>query len=485
MKYTLVTTPGWLLLVDLETKQVQPLENDRSEYYGITWFPFGDELVLSHSGVRNEELADIATYSQSEKGWLSKGKLTSRRFLSAPHQILSAPDGRVICTNTGRNAITVFDFKNPTHFQEASASDARWDRIDLNIALGDHLNSVYLQGDILYVVAHGHDLGSRLICFSYPSLELLKVEPLGRKTGLHNIWITPEGQRISCHSGNGSLIDLDAEAPIWESNAPIYTRGLAASEDFVVVGESQKTGRDLRRGSLSGLWILDRHSWRALDYIYLGHYGGVHEVRLLDVPDEAHHGHPFREIETLIARDMRAGISSDRLTLSNSAPEHRQIWSNYELVFGSPRSLADGSKQAVIDQLCLAIKVDTSGKKSAFSYVLEQHPGAHVSAVVNYKGSGGDRDMAALLLQPNGPTSSLSFWRHDGLQWSCLPGLKFHNLSLSGIMQIETTEDEAVLSIDGVDIVTLSVDVLGLDRCDRGLGIRWMGASVKPIEVAG
>ena len=109
MRYALVATTSWLLLVDLKSKQVQPVEKERPEYYGISWFPGDKELVLSHSGLDNASLVDIAAYAQSETGWLSKGGLSSRTFLSQPHQILCAPDGKVICANTGRNAVNIFD----------------------------------------------------------------------------------------------------------------------------------------------------------------------------------------------------------------------------------------------------------------------------------------------------------------------------------------------------------------------------------------
>ena len=97
MKYAIVATTGWLLLVDMQSRQVQPLEQNRPEYYGISWFPGSEELVLSHTGLNNADLIDIAGYAQSERGWLSQGSASSRTFLSAPHQILCAPDGRVIC----------------------------------------------------------------------------------------------------------------------------------------------------------------------------------------------------------------------------------------------------------------------------------------------------------------------------------------------------------------------------------------------------
>lgn len=420
MRYAVVATTGWLLLVDLHSRRVQPLEFNRPEYYGISWFHDSDELVLSHSGLNKADLVDVASYAQSEKGCLSQGRAHSRPFLSAPHQILCTPDGRVLCANTGRNVITTFDFGKPNVFQEDGIGTARWDRLGLDQATGDHLNSVFLRGSRLYVLAHGHAKGSKLACFSYPGMELLSLEALGARTGLHNIWVTADGQRISCHSGNGSLIDLDDRTPLWESGSSIYTRGLAAAGDYVLVGESQISGRDLRRSSLSGLWILDRQSWQAIDHIVLGPFGAVNEIRVLDVADEAHHGHPFKGLASLLAKDVRLELSGARLKASAACTQARSAWAGWEPVFGSPAILPDGSRRATLEQLCLMLRQTREERE----------------------------------------------------------------LPLSGTMQLTATDRRATLSVDGKELISLSADTLGLEHCNQGLGIRWTGASVRPVVTA-
>ncbi len=484
MRHAVVTTTGWLLLVDLQTRQVQPLECERAEYYGISWFGDSSALVLSHSGVNNAELLDVTSYAQSERGWLSIAETESRKFLSQPHQLLCAPDGRVITTNTGRNVITVFDFETPNTFQESGISAARWDRLalDPDQTGGDHLNSVFLQHDRLYVLAHGHTKGSKLATLFYPSLDLIQIEALGAKTGLHNIWISHEGQRISCHSENGSLIDLDDSAPLWQSGRAMYTRGLAASANYVLIGESQKTGRDLRHRSLSGLWILDRSNWRAIDYLCLGPYGAVNEVRLLDVADEAHHGQLFCGVQSLLAKDLRTEIRQQRLLSAAATTLANTMWSEYEPVFGSPAILDNGQKKAAPHQLCLVVKKTAVKTHCAFSYALESTSGAHVSAILGYDGQGGDTNMVAILLQPEGHAAALSVWRHDGLEWLCLPTISVPNLPLSGSAKLLADVRQARVTINDSEVVCLTAAELGLARCDRGLGIRWMGATIAPAK---
>lgn len=500
MRYALVATTGYLLLVDLQLRNVRPLESTRPEYYGISWFAGGDELVLSHSGVNNSDLVDISSYAQSEKGWISKGNRNSRNFLSQPHQILCAPDGRVICTNTGRNVISIIDLDKPNVFQEAGVGNARWDRLALDVITGDHLNSIFLHVDKLFVIAHGHNKGSRIAAFSYPDLELLSVTSLGKRTGLHNIWITSEGQRISCHSEIGGLIDVDSAEPLWDSGSPVYTRGLAATRDYVVVGESQKVGRDLRRGSLSALWILDRKTWQAVDYLCLGPYGAVNEVRLLDVPDEAHHGTPLSNLQNFLKRvtvtdktqeqlwapvgggQVPQDIAQGRLQAARAAIAGRRVWSSYNVVLGSPETLLDGSKRAAAG-LCLALKqAAASLSTESFTYALEVDQASHVSAVLGYAGQGGDTHMAALLVQASGNEGVLSVWLHNGRAWKQLPKYAVFGLPMQGRFLLSVTSATAILCIEGIEVLRIDASTLGLDCCNRGLGIRWIGATVKPLD---
>lgn len=484
MRYAAVATPSWLLLVDLQTRQVQPLEFARTEYYGISWFPNGDDLVLSHSGLNNSDLVDVPSYAQSEKGWLSHGSLKSRLFLSAPHQIICAPDNRVVCSNTGRNVISVFDFAQPNVYQEGGISDARWDRLTLDQVTGDHLNSVYIRENKLYVIAHGHSKGSKLATFSYPDLTLISVESLGVRTGLHNIWVTSEGQRISCHSESGSLIDLDDKTPIWESASPIYTRGLAVGEDHVLIGESQRTGRDLRKSSLSGLWVLDRHNWQAIDYIALGPFGAINEVRVLDVPDDAHHGHSFAGIKKLLSKDALLEVSTTRIASAKAYAEGKLAWVGWDPIFGSSAMQSEGTRHAIPDQLCLVIRDDEKASSIAFSYELDPVEGTHVSAVFDYQGGGGDCNMIAMLLQTGTDDTVLSVWRHDGFQWSVLPDIQqVVGLPMSGEMQLISEDQHARLLVDGKEVINLDLPVLGLELTSATVGIRWMGGSVKPVLV--
>jgi len=429
----------------------------------------------------NADLIDVASYATSEKGWISEGGKMSKRILSQPHQILCAPDRRVICTNTGRNVITVLDLAHSNVFQEAGVTENRWDRLTVDNRIGDHLNSVFLRGNTLYVIAHSHYNGSKIATFSYPELSLMSVENLPGRTGLHNIWITPEGQRISCHSEIGGIIDLAAKQPLWEAGTAIYTRGLAANSEYVLVGESQRGERAHRASSLSALWIIDRRSWRALDYIALGPYGAVHEVRIVDGVDEAHHGAPFEGLARILETNLDSRMKKVRLSAASAAYAAKQLWADYDLVFGAPQTLEDGSKDASPESLCLAVLgTQSSEVKLDFTYSFKANQFGHVSAVIGYSGAGGDSNMSAFLLRPDGEMAFLSVWKNDGVQWIDAPDIAIMNCPLEGRVECEASKDKVKLLIDKREIISMSADQLGVRRCDSGLGIRWLGARVKP-----
>jgi hypothetical protein len=318
--------------------------------------------------------------------------------------------------------------------------------------------------------------------FSYPDMELIARKSIRGRSGLHNLWMTADGQLISCHSEAGALLDVDGDEVLWEAGTQVYIRGLAVTGDVVVLGETQRTVRGHRRSSMGGLWILDRRSWRAIDYLSLGPFGGVHEVRLLDVPDEAHHNHVFLGLPRLAACDLGADLARQRLASAAAAHVARGCWRGYDLVFGAPETDDMGFRVASPEDLCLAVRAKAApNPEVAFDYALHRE-GQHsnVAAVVDYRGSGADTQMTALLLQAASTGAVSSVWRHDGKNWAHLTGAGRGDLPLQGRACLRPVPTGLALMVDGTPV--LSVPAAQPVAADGVRGIRWIGARVRPAS---
>lgn len=484
----LVATPRFLLLVDVARRTVVPIESSRPEYYGISWRPRDAALVLGHSGLDNESLADIASYAASEVGWISSGADASPRFLSQPHQILCGSDGRVICTNTGRNCVTVIDPRRPGHYQEGRVGSARWDRLAAADHGGMHVNSVWESAGLLHVVAHGFEHGSHLAVFRYPTLEVLSLEPLAGVTGIHNYCIMSTGDRISCHSSESALVDPHDGRVLWRSGTAGYLRGLAVGPDAILVGDSPKVPRAGRCAAEGGLWVIDRKTWRVRDYLGLGPYGVVNEVRLLDEPDEAHHGVPFAGIDALLERDDLRERAAERLAVARRGEEADRSLP-LDRVLGTPEIDAQG-RWAARHDLCLLVTREPAPEQVAFAYdFTSADAAAHCSLVIGYhgpahggkSGSASDKDagMDALLVNRGHANASpvLSHWRHDGVAWKCVESA-ICELPLSG--SILARRQGADLIVSGAEGMRLGFPLERFVRPDLSWGCRWYGMSIIP-----
>jgi len=263
----------------------------------------------------------------------------------------------------------------------------------------------------------------------------------------------------------------------------VYTRGLAASADFVLLGESERAPRASRRHSMSGLWLLDRNTWQALDYICLGSYGGVHEVRLLNIKDEAHHGHLFAGIDALLTRGRQEDLTAERLSASTRARRSKAMWKSFELIFGSPVPADNGGQSADSETLCLLIQraQDQPGGTLSFSYSIGHQEEESHMAIVAYRGQGGDSDMDALLLRRiSQRDAQMSSWSHDGRSWTRRADIAIDGLPLSGDVQFKVTHEGVKLEINGQQV---SGDCLDYFPIDSGaLGIRWLGATIWPAK---
>ena len=325
---------------------------------------------------------------------------------------------------------------------------------------------------------------SQLITLDYPSLERRETISVPGCTGIHNYCITARGERLSCVSSRGMLIDPHTLHVYWRSGSAGYLRGLAVGPDQVFVGESPQAGRHLRASGVSGLWVVDRRTWQAVDYIVLGPYGVVNEVRLIDEVDEAHHGHRFRGSDRLRSDEPWQQQVTARLAGSQRLTE---LVCNgpFDLVIGAPQVADNGWWQSP-QELCLMLTRDSQPEEIGLQYDFrEQAEGGHCGVVLGCGSHGAspslrDTDMDVIVATQSGEdTVSLAHWQHDGSAWNRQAVLA-EVAGLSGVLRVH--RDGAAVAVhagaEAQRVASLPFDLLS--RVDLPWGIRWQGTRVMP-----
>lgn len=417
----LVASPRYLFLVDAVTGASSIVESHRHEYYGVSWTPDGSRLCLSHSGIDNNSLVTLEDYTDSESGWISLGGTDGLAFLSQPHQILCT-ETHIIATNTGRNCLTVMRYDDMS-YRNVWLESTRWDRKGKDDKCGSHFNSVFLDGDRLYVLAHNWDRPSAVLVLSWPKLDV--VERIVTTAGqAHNVWAKPTGEIIICDSLRGSLVEARSNDVLWSSgDSTLITRGLACDGSYVFVGRSIFGDRRSRTESTGGVWILDANSWQLIDSFPIPQSGNIHEVRLIDRPDTCHHGFPLR-VPIAANADATAAyrnVSGRRLngasgfvTVLGHEWRHRRTTCWNEQI---GRFFLAGNSFVAEDLSVATIEGLTIGDGIVRAEVeVGMHGFQHAGVVTHYRGPG-DSNMVAGLVGSFEGKLSLQLWSHAQGQW--------------------------------------------------------------------
>lgn len=442
----LVSTVNCILYVNLKNRIVHVLEDHRPEYYGISWFADSDQLVLSHSGIDNDSLLDLEAYANSEKGCISFGEETTPSLLSQPHQILCASNGWVIATNTGRNCITIY---NPVNgfYKELRVNDVRWDRLSKTDYSGDHFNSVYIKNNFLYVLAHGFNKKAYVLKYSYPECKLLEQYPLSNAKGVHNIWVDDSDNILVLNSSQGEIIEVKNNKILWKSNIEAYLRGLAVSEKLIIVGSSRIEARENRKFLPSDLWLIQRENFQTKECLFLGDYGGVHEIRLLDTEDFAHHSHSFKGVDSL---EINAKKQKSTRIINNNVWRYLQEETNpLDLKFGE---IEVDKHQKWVQAKEFAILLTKNNPKDDFTVSLdyrldpfEPNLIKHISFILGYKGEGDDEMHAFLLLLTAKHNASLSLWKNTKGDWKQIE-LLIEQTSSKGLFKLIKKDNSIIIN---------------------------------------
>jgi len=202
-----------------------------------------------------------------------------------PHQALWT-GGALYATNTGMNTLDVD--------RDGCVERRSWGQ-DNDL----HLNSVWIYGDLLWVVEHRNGRPpSRVRAFGPRFRDLVRhnfydFNEGEQAWGLHNVYV--EGGKLYTLAV-GEMFVRDLGTGRTDSiRLGGYLRGLARTKDRWYVGRSRLTERQRRREGMGEVLALD-DEFRLLGTARLGDAGQVYEVRALD-GDKAHNrlSCPWRE----------------------------------------------------------------------------------------------------------------------------------------------------------------------------------------------
>ena len=217
----------------------------------------------------------------------------------------------------------------------------------------------------------------------------------------------------------------------------------------------------------------------------------MHEVRLVDLPDLAHHCHPLvggvdaierhqvverdPEAEAAAAADQGRGLRM--AALAAAAAERR---AGLGTVMGLTTALEDARKE-IREGLALMVTEAPASEFVVDYWLAEDDAPSHVSVVSGYEGGGDDARKDAFLIQSAGEGAAFSVWRHNGDTWALRPDPPVAGLPLRGTLRVAQSQDTATVHVGPRRIGTYPLRRPGPSR----MGIRALNAIFRPARQDG
>jgi len=277
----LVTTYNYIALLDTRTQKIKKIDQGSGKYFGISW---NDRYLYVTVGVRfnlgekyGQKKERVLVFDKNLK---LLGELFKKDIgLNNVHQIL-LKDKKLWMMNSGKNRVDIFDFQ--------SRKLKRWYPGFMRYYNYNHFNSILINDNKLFLVAHNHSRPSQVYMYSYPQLKLKQKLSLGSQA--HNLY-ADKNEIYVCDS-LGSMDVVSQKGSRYGIGAG-YVRGLAVSEAFVFAGSSKKAKRAERQSGDCHIFKFNRETRKLIKKINLKGAGNIYDIRILDEYDHAHQIEPF------------------------------------------------------------------------------------------------------------------------------------------------------------------------------------------------
>lgn len=270
--------------------------NDEASYYGLSWSR--DQIFL-------QAAPDKVCIFSNEKDAVEV--LNVHSYRGALHQI-HYQEGILYLASNFDDKVELF---SPINKQVVDSIDLKPNvstnpRKDTDYS---HVNSVFSNGKNLYVVHHNWDNGSYIDVLDLNFKVVRQIGDIGIQN--HNVCVidetlytlsswTTEIVRVNLKTEERERVKFDLEnLPITDEQRENfrYLRGLAVTEDYLVIGITWSGGRDKRDTVQSFVGLFDRETLKWLDVKELPATGQIREVRVIHERDYAHNGIEIPEIK--------------------------------------------------------------------------------------------------------------------------------------------------------------------------------------------
>jgi hypothetical protein len=241
--------------------QVHTLLSGGGHYYGISWNE--NSLFILDRNAGQGDVVHVYDTMFNLVDTLDLGGSIDG------HQILWH-SSRLFITDTKHNGILVYDGE--------SLSVENWTSYTYDV---DHINSLSVLDDDHIIACHSYaklneERSSEFFKVNIETFEAKCVAALGNK--VHNLC-----GNYCCDTHSGEILQIDDDYKIVKKlNLSKWVRGLDTTEDFIVVGGSERAVRAERHDNLPGtVWILT-HDFEIVDEITIENLGQVCDIRVLD-----------------------------------------------------------------------------------------------------------------------------------------------------------------------------------------------------------
>lgn len=288
----LVTTSKSVLKVNILTQEISSFHQGKGLYYGIAYSDKEIFIAARNQGVcssqeRAKEKGEILVFDFSCN---LINSISPKNFnLRDLHQIIFYKD-TLFATSTYDNMIAIYKHKQWYKWYPNPSIEH-----DLN-----HFNSLHVEKNKIYVLAHNWDRGSEIYVFDNPFKSILgklkyHIQNRGKqlvsfklidscKLGIqsHNIW-TRNNDILTLSSKERKLISSSG----FNLKLEKYPRGLCVLDNFILVGLSELAERSSRDFTSSSILVFNKE-FELINEIALKNEGLLLEIRSPGYFDECY-----------------------------------------------------------------------------------------------------------------------------------------------------------------------------------------------------